>query len=103
MLGLGKWKVNVKTRFYSGDAYLIIGEKDGQYDIRTELASGKKPDFSFGQIQAQGNTITGVAHHSLLQGHSIPFSAAFEDGTASGFLDVPMIGMIKFSNAEKVG
>jgi len=103
MLGLGKWKFTVATRFYSGTAYLIIGEKDGEYDIRAELANGKKPDFRFSKLQAQGNTITGVAHHSLLQGHSIPFSAAFEDGTASGFLDVPMIGMIKFSNAEKVG
>jgi len=103
MLGLGKWKFTVDTRFYKGEAYLIVAGKDGEYDIHSELANGKRPDFRFGKLQAEGNTITGVAQHSLLQGHSIPFSATFEDGAASGFLDVPMVGMIKFSNAEKVG
>ena len=103
MLGLGKWKFTVMTRFYSGEAYLIIDEKGGEYDIHAELANGKRPDFRFEKLRAEGNTITGTARHSLLQGHSIPFSATFEDGAASGFLDVPMVGMIKFSNAEKVG
>jgi len=102
MLGLGKWKFNVKTRFYSGDAYMIVEEKDGAYEIRAELANGKKPDFRFGKFQVEGNTITGVAHHSMLQGNSIPFSATFEDGTANGFLDVPFIGLIKLNNGEKV-
>ena len=103
MLGLGKWEFTVATRFYSGTAFLIIGEKDGEYDIHAELANGKRPDFRFSKVRAQGDTIAGVAQHSLLQGHSIPFSVTFEDGAASGFLDVPMVGMIKFSNAEKVG
>ena len=102
MVGLGKWKINVSTRFYSGEALLIIGEKDGEYDVYAELPGGKRP-FRFSKLQAQGSTITGVAQHSLLQGSMIPFSATFEDGTASGFLDVPTVGMIKFSNAEKVG
>jgi len=103
MIGLGKWKFTVNTRFYSGEAFLIVGEKDGEYDIYAELANGKRADFRFSKLQAQGSTITGVAHHSLLQGNSIPFGATFEGGAASGFLDVPFIGMIKFSNGEKVG
>jgi len=103
MLGLGKWKFQVKTRFYSGDAYLVVGEKDGAYDIHTELGNGKRADFRFGKLQVEGNTITGTAQHSLLQGNLIPFSATFEDDSASGFLDVPFVGMIKFSDGEKVG
>ena len=102
MIGLGKWKFHVDTRFYSGDAYLVVGEKDGEYDIYAELANGKRTDFRFSKLQVQGNTITGVAQHSLLQGSQIPFSATFEDGAASGSLDVPFVGMIRFSNGEKV-
>jgi len=103
MIGLGKWKFTVNTRFYSGEAYLVIEEKDGGYDIHALLANGKKPDFRFSQLQAQGDTITGVAQHSLLQGSLIPFVATFEGGSASGSLDVPFLGVISFSNAEKVG
>jgi len=102
MLGLGKWKLNVNTRFYSGDVFLIIGEKDGEYDIYAEFPSGKKPDFRFSKLQAEGSTLTGVAQHSLLQGNMLPFSATFEDDTVSGSLDVPFVGMIKFTNGEKV-
>jgi len=103
MLGLGKWKFQVKTRFYSGDAYLIVGGKDGEYEVYAELANGKRTDFRFSKLQLQGSTLTGVAQHSLLQGSQIPFSATFGDDTASGSLDVPFVGMIRFSNAEKVG
>jgi len=103
MLGLGKWKFTVKTRFYSGEAFLTVGEKDGEYDIHAELANGKKPDFRFSKLHAQGNAITGVAQHSLLQGSMIPFVMTFEGGAASGSLDVPFVGMIKMGDAEKVG
>ena len=103
MIGLGKWKINVKTRFYSGDAYLIIGEKDGEYEIFADLANGKRTDFRFSKLKAEGNTITGTAVHSMLQGNMLPFKMTFEDGKASGSLDVPFVGMIKFVNGEKVG
>ena len=103
MLGLGTWKLAVSTRFYSGDAFMTIGEKDGDYVVSVELASGKKPDFRFGNLRAEGNTLTGTAQHSLLQGNLIPLVLTFEDNTVSGSLDVPFVGMIKFSNGEKVG
>ena len=102
MLGLGKWKVNVDTKFYKGEAFLIIGEEDGEYNVRTELAGGKRPDFSFSNLRAEGNTITGTARHSMLQGKMIPFSATFEDGKVSGFLDVPFVGMITIKDGVKV-
>ena len=103
MLGIGKWKFTVNTRFYSGEVFLVVGEKNGEYDVYAEFPSGKKPDFRFSKLQAQGSTLTGVAQHSLLQGSQIPFSATFADGTASGFLDVPFVGMIRFSDGEKAG
>ena len=102
MLGLGKWKITVKTRFYSGDAYMVIGEKDGEYEIYADLANGKRTDFRFSKLHAEGSTLKGTAQHSMLQGNSIPFSATFEGDTVSGFLDVLFVGMIKFVNGEKV-
>jgi len=102
MLGLGKWKLSVSTRFYSGDVFLVIGEKDGEYDVYAEFPGGKRPDFRFGKLRAEGSTLTGVAQHSMLQGSQIPFGATFEGDTVSGFLDVPIVGMIKFSDGERV-
>jgi len=103
MIGLGKWEINVNTRFYSGDVLLVIAEKDGAYDIYAEFPGGKRPDFQFSGLRAQGNTITGVARHSLLQGSQIPLRLTFEDDTVSGSLDVPFLGMIEFSKGGKVG
>ncbi|MCL2494514.1 MAG: hypothetical protein FWE98_02510 [Oscillospiraceae bacterium] len=102
MIEPGKWKFTVNTRFYSGIAYLIVGEKDGAYEVSAELANGKKPDFRFSQLKAEGGTLVGVAQHSLLQGSLIPFTATFANGSASGSLDVPFLGMISFRGAEKV-
>ena len=102
MLGLGKWQIVVSTRFYSGEVFLIIGEKDGEYDIYTEFPSGKRPDFRFSKLQAEGSTITGVAQHSMLQGKMLPFNVTFENDTVSGSLDVPFVGMIKFEKGVRV-
>jgi len=102
MLGLGKWKFFVDTMFYRGDAFLIIMDKDGEYDVDIDLPGIQKPDFSFGDLAIEGNTITGTAQTSLLKGKLIPFSATFEGDTANGFLKVPFIGKIKLSNGVKV-
>jgi len=102
MIGLGKWKLHVDTRFYSGDVFLIVGEKGGEYDIIAEFPSGKRPDFTFGELKEEGGTITGTARHSLLQGSRIPFSVTFEGDHASGCLDVPVVGMIRFADGVLV-
>jgi len=103
MVGLGKWKFNVDTMFYRGDAFLSIGEKDGEYDIGLELPGMDVPDFSVNDIQAEGNTVTGNVKTSLLRGKEIPFSYTFEGESASGFMKVPFMGKIKLNNGVKVG
>jgi len=103
MLGLGKWKFNVNTMIYRGEAFLTIGEKDGEYDIGIELpGQDNVPDFEIFDMAAEGNTITGSVKTSLLRGKVIPFSATFDGDTASGFLKVPFVGKIDLKDGVKV-
>ena len=102
MLGLGKWKFQLDTMFYRGSAVLTVGEKDGEYDIGIDLVDMNIPEFSYENLQAEGNTVTGVAHTDLLKGKDIPFSLTFEDGKANGFLKVPFMGKIKLKDGENI-
>jgi len=102
MLGLGKWKFKLDTMFYRGDAFLTVGEKDGEYDIGIELVDMNLPEFSYEGLQVEGDTVTGIAHTDLLRGKDIPFTITFEGDTANGFLKVPFMGKIKLKDGERI-
>ena len=102
MLGLGKWKFKMDTMFYRGDVLLIVSEKDGEYDINIELTDMNIPEFSYEKLEAEGNTVTGIAHTDLLKGKDIPFSITFEDGVANGFLKIPFMGKIKLKDGVNI-
>ena len=102
LLGEGKWKFQLDTMFYRGDAFMTVGNKDGEYDIKIELVDMSVPDFSYEQLVADGNTVTGIAHTDLLKGKDLPFSITIEGDTANGFLKVPFMGKIKLKDGEKI-
>ena len=102
LLGEGKWKFQLDTMFYRGDAFMTVGSKDGEYDIKIELVDMSVPDFSYEQLQAEENTVTGIAHTDLLKGKDLPFSVTFENDTANGYLKVPFMGKIKLKDGEKI-
>ena len=103
MLGLGKWKFNVDTMFYKGEAFLTISNSNGDYDINVDLPGMNVPDFSVSDMVADGNTLTGNVQTSLLKGKDIPFSGTFEGDTANGFLKIPFMGKVKLENGVKIG
>ena len=103
MIGIGKWKFNVDTMFYRGEAYLIISEKDGKPDIELDLPGQQVPDFAVSGLEYEGSTVTGMIQTSMLKGKDIPFSCTFEGDTANGFLKIPFIGKVKLNNGERVG
>jgi len=102
MLGLGKWKFKLDTMFYRGDAFLTVGEQDGEYDIGIELVDMNLPEFSYEGLEVEGDTVTGIAHTDLLRGKDIPFTITFEGDTANGFLKVPFMGKIKLKDGERI-
>ena len=109
MLGLGTWQFEVDTMFYRGRVLLIVGEKDGGYDISIDIPGMDVPDFKVVSIEAEdGNTdvsgtVTGAAQTDLLRGKDIPFSIAFDGDTAEGFLKVPFMGKFTMRDGKKIG
>ena len=103
LLGIGKWKFTVDTMFYRGDAILTAVDKDGEYDVDIELTGIEIPNPGYGQLQVEGNTLTGVATTDLLKGKEIPFSLTFDGDTATGFLKVPFMGKIKLKDGQRIG
>ncbi|MCL2530784.1 MAG: hypothetical protein FWE40_01330 [Oscillospiraceae bacterium] len=103
MVGLGKWKFFVDTMFYRGDAVLMVGEKNGKYDIDISLTGVEIPDFSINDMKAEGNTVTGNVQTSMMKGKDIPFSCTFEGDTANGMLKVPFMGKIALKDGKKIG
>jgi len=103
MLGLGTWEFRVDTMFYRGRVMLMVGEKDGGYDIGIDIPGMDVPDFSINSIAAEGNTITGTAQTDLLKGKDIPFSVTIDGDTAEGFLKVPFMGKLTMKDGKKIG
>ncbi|MDR0530985.1 MAG: hypothetical protein LBG83_02845 [Oscillospiraceae bacterium] len=105
LLGEGKWKFLVDTMFYKGEALLAVGEKDGGYDIQIELTGMDMPENTFEDIEVdeETNTVTGIAHTSLLPGKDIPFGLTVEGDTASGFLKIPFMGKIRLRDGVRIG
>ena len=103
MLGLGTWQFEVDTMFYRGRVLLIVGEKDGAYDISIDIPGMDVPDFKVISIEAEDNTVTGAAQTDLLRGKDIPFSITFDGDTAEGYLKVPFMGKFSLREGKKIG
>ena len=102
MLGLGTWEFFVDTMFYRGKVLLMVGEKDGDYDIGIDIPGMDVPPFSVARLAAEGNTVTGMARTDLLPGKDIPFSITFDGDAADGFLKVPFMGKFTLRNGKRV-
>jgi len=105
MLGLGTWNFSVDTMLYRGDAKIIIGEKDGEYDVAVEIpVMDDMPAFTFEDVQTEGDTITGSAKvdMDMLRDRDIPFSLTFDGDSATGFLKVPFLGKIKLNDGVRI-
>ncbi|MDR2753662.1 MAG: hypothetical protein LBB50_05085 [Oscillospiraceae bacterium] len=102
MVGIGKWQFFMDTMFYRGNAFLLVREKDGDYDIGLEVPGVEIPAITFSNVTIEENTVSGITRTDLLKGKDIPFSATFTDDTANGWLKVPFLGKLKLKNGVKV-
>ena len=102
MLGLGTWQFEVDTMFYRGRVLLMVGEKDGEYDISIDIPGMDVPDFKVVSIETEDNTVTGAAQTDLLRGKDIPFSITFDGDTAEGYLKVPFMGKFTMRDGKKI-
>ena len=104
MLGLGTWQFAVDTMLFKGDAKLVVGEKDGAYDVDVKIPGDSVPEFVFQGAKAEGNTLTGTVKidMDMMKGKDIPFSFTFDGDNASGWLKVPFLGTVKLKKGFRV-
>lgn len=105
MIGLGKWKTDIDTIFFTGTAVLVIGEKDGKYTMSLELPDGDGdiPEIAVLKAEEDDDTLIAEVTADVMNGKAIDVSLTFKDDVCNGFLKIPFIGKIKIRNAEKVG
>ena len=104
MIGLGTWKFQVDTMFYNGAAILEITGEGGQYAVTASLPDmSGATEIALKDVTEDGDTLSGIATTSLLQGKDIPCSITFDGDTAEGFMKVPFIGKLKLKDGVRIG
>ncbi|MDR1733382.1 MAG: hypothetical protein LBR73_00640 [Oscillospiraceae bacterium] len=104
MVGLGKWEFYADTMFYNGNVYLIVSEKNGEYDVDIELSGVDVPAIEVKSVSEEGNTLKGIATSDMLRGKEIPFefSVSADGLTANGTIKIPFMESVKLNNGKKV-
>lgn len=102
MIGLGKWKCSVTHTFYNGDAYLIIGDNNGEYTFDVEFpGADNMPAFEAINIVENGNCIDGELKVDKIP-MKMKFHAEINGDLLDGSIKVPFVGDVEIKNAEKV-
>ncbi len=108
MIGIGKWQgeVNIQILRFSGDVFITIGDKDGEYAIDIQLPPQlSMVKLNFDSIEEVGdNGLKGKGKLLTPAGRELAFQAAVEfDGEAmTGYLKIA-IANIKIKNGHKIG
>lgn len=104
MIGIGKWRGYVSTMFFKGDTTFTIEDDNGNYKVDLELPSEiDVPEFSFSEIQGNGNILTAIATSPKFPGKKIDIELTFDGDNFDGLLKVPYIGKVKIKDGKKIG
>lgn len=108
MIGLGKWQgnVNIQILKFSGDVFITIADKDGEYDIDIVLPPQlEKVKLRFDSITETGdNGLKGKGKLLTPAGRELGFEAGveFDGDDMSGYLKIA-IANIKIKNGHRIG
>ena len=104
MLGIGKYKANVDTMFYKGEAIFGFYDKNGEYGFTLEAENSPVPipEIFITEPIEDGNTLIAKASTPALPGRVVDINLTFENNECNGFIKVPFIGKIKIKNATKL-
>ena len=108
MIGIGKWQgtVNVQILKFSGDVFITIGEKDGDYDVDIKLPEQlSKVSLRFDSIEeVGGDGLKGRGKLLTPAGRELNFEAnvTFDGDEMSGALKIA-IATIRIKNGRRIG
>ena len=94
MLGLGKWKFDLKTMIYTGEAQIELYDNNGQYGLRILKPEMETPQITVKELVEKDDTIKAVISVSLLPHSNLTLVFQFTDNTVEGYVKVPFLGKI---------
>lgn len=105
MIGIGKWRGNVNSKFFTGSVDFEIIDNNGKYEFDIALPEKfSNMQFSYYDIAEKGNTLTCKGKCSLIPRLTVRAELKFSGDTASIKLSAPPVpGAIKIDNARKIG
>ncbi len=101
MIGLGKWKCEIRHTLFDGTAYLIVDNKDGEYCFDVIIEGANTPEFVSVKTEENGNTLSGVVKVKSLP-IKLNYTATFNGDKMSGVIDIPFVGKIEVKDAVRV-
>lgn len=104
MIGIGKWRGNIKSKFFTGSVNFEIIDNNGQYAFDIELPDKfKNMQFRYYDIVEKGNTLTCKGKCSLVPRLTVNAELKFIGDSADIKLTAPpMPGAIKIKDAQKI-
>lgn len=105
MIGIGKWRGTVKSKFFTGSVDFEIIDNNGKYEFDIALPEKfSNMQFSYYDIVERGDTLTCKGKCSLIPRLTVNAELKFSGDTASIKLSAPPVPKsIKISDAKKIG
>ncbi len=100
-IALGKWRCRIDSFIFSGDIFMTVRNKNGEYDFELEVPGITAPDFEFKRIEESGNRVNATVFVPAVKKEA-ELDITFSQNSFEGFLKVPLLGKIKLKNAVKV-
>lgn len=101
MIGLGKWRCNVDTMFFSGDVELTVKDNNGEYGFELDLPGIDIPDYQIKSVEEDGNNVKAVVYIPAL-GKDADLNVTFDGDSFSGVLKIPFLGKVKLKDGYRV-
>ena len=92
MIGLGKWRGSVKSKFFTGDVDFEVSDKNGKYEFNIDLPEKFRGiDYEYYDISESGDTLTCKGRCSALPMFVINAELKFSGDNAVIKLSTPLM------------
>ncbi len=104
MIGIGKWQITLNTNILSRTAVVEIKDCDGNYDVSVISPGFTVPPYKLLKVETvDENTLVGHFEITDLPAKYVTVRAVFTEDTISGFIKIPLIGRLEFTDGKKIG
>lgn len=94
MIGLGTWKFDLKTMFFTGEVRLQVFDNGGQYGLNILQPAMDTPQITVKSITETDDTVKAIIATPLLPHADVTLVATFSGDTVTGYAKVPFLGKV---------